>query len=58
MPQDIKEAHETIYRKVNDGVISEDRIDESVYKILSTKFDYGFFDREYLEFEKNNSKRR
>ena len=50
MPQDIKEAYEVIYRKVNEGEISEERIDSSVYKILSTKFDYGFFDEEYKVF--------
>lgn len=54
MPQDIKEAFEVIYRKVNEGLISEDRIDLSVYKILSTKFDYGFFDKEYQGFLKYN----
>lgn len=50
MPQDIKEAYETIYRKVDEGVISEDRINQSVYKILSTKFDYGFLDEEYQNY--------
>lgn len=55
MPQDIKEAYEIIYRKVNDGIISEERINLSVYKILSTKFDYGFFDREYQEFLNYNN---
>ena len=55
MPQDIKEAYETIYRKVNEGIISETRIEESVYKILFTKFDYGFFINEYQEFLKYNA---
>jgi len=50
MPQDIKEAYEIIYRKVNEGVITEDRINSSVYRILSTKFDYGLLDKEYKEF--------
>jgi len=54
MPQDITEAFDTIYRKVNDGFISEDRINLSVYRILSTKFDYGFFDKEYQTFLKYN----
>ena len=54
MPQDIKEAYEIIYRKVNEGIISEERIDYSVYKILSTKFDYGFFDKEYRNFLQYN----
>ena len=62
MPQNIKEAYEIIYRKVNEGIISEERIEQSVYKILSTKFDYGFFVNEYQEFlkyqENKNIKRK
>ena len=50
IPQDIKETYETIYRKVNEGIIKEERIEQSVYKILSTKFEYGFFDKEYQNF--------
>lgn len=50
MPQDITEAYDTIYRNVDKGIIPVDRIDASVYRILSTKFDYGFFDKEYQEF--------
>ena len=55
MPQDVKEAYEVIYRKVNEGVIPIERIEQSVYKILSTKFDYGFFKNEYNDFLKYNS---
>lgn len=57
MPQDINEAFNTIYRKVNEGLIPESRIEESVYRILSTKFDYGFFDKEYKAFLEFNSSR-
>ena len=57
MPQDINEAFNTIYRKVNEGLIPESRIEESVYRILSTKFDYGFFDKEYKAFLELNSSR-
>ena len=54
MPQNIKEAYEIIYRKVSEGIISEERIEQSVYRILETKFDYGFFAHEYQEFLKYN----
>lgn len=57
MPQNIKEAYETIYRKVDEGIIPESRINNSVYKILSTKFDYGFFNKEYQTFITFNSKK-
>jgi len=50
MPQNIKQAHETIYQKVDTGVIPIERINSSVYRILSTKFDYGFFEKEYKEY--------
>ena len=56
MPQDISIAFKTIYDAVNDGKISEERIDESVIKILSTKFDYGFFTKEYEEYCARNKK--
>ena len=42
-----------IYQNVDIGKIHVDRINASVYRILSTKFDYGFFDREYEQFIKN-----
>ena len=54
MPQDINEAYNTIYKNVDSGKIPIDRINASVYRILSTKFDYGFFDREYERFVRNN----
>lgn len=50
MPQDITEAFQTIYRAVNDGTITIDRINQSVYKILETKFDFGMFNKEYNDF--------
>ena len=56
MPQDISIAFKTIYDAVNDGKITEERIDESVMKILSTKFDYGFFTKEYEEYCARNKK--
>ncbi len=54
MPQNINIAYDTIYRAVNEGTITEERINEAVYRILSTKFDYGFFDKEYNEYVLNN----
>ena len=50
MPQDITEAYNTIYQNVDNGKIPIERIDASVYRILNTKFNYGFFDREYKEY--------
>ena len=49
-----------IYSQLNEQMLAiymdsiQKRIEESVYKILSTKFDYGFFNNEYQEFLKNN----
>ena len=54
MPQDVGEAYNTIYQNVDSGKIPEDRINASVYRILSTKFDYGFFNKEYEQFIRNN----
>lgn len=54
MPQDINVALNIIYQGVDSGKISIDRINTSLYRILSTKFDYGFFCKEYEEFIRNN----
>ncbi|MBR4351326.1 MAG: glycoside hydrolase family 3 protein [Bacilli bacterium] len=56
MPQNINVAYETLYNAVNDGLITMDRIDDAVYRILSIKFDYGFFDNEYKEFVNSHNK--
>ena len=58
MPQDISEAYKTIYENIDNGKISLDRIDTSVYRILSTKFDYGLLDKEYQEFLRNSKRSR
>ena len=50
MPQDIGEAFNTIYQNVDQGIITIERIDASVLRILSIKFDYGFFNKEYQKF--------
>ena len=54
MPQNIKEAYETIYQNVTEGKIPVERIEKSVSKILSLKFDYGLFNKEYQDFSINN----
>ena len=56
MPQDVGVAHETLLRAVESGAIPMDRIDTSVYRILSTKFDYGFFNKEYSEYVNSHNK--
>lgn len=57
MPTNVNVAFDTIYNAVNEGTISEERIDASVIRILSTKFDYGFFDKEYNDYINSNKKR-
>lgn len=52
MPNDIDEIYETIYRSINEGIILEERINSSVYRILKMKFKQGFFRKEYLEYLK------
>ena len=54
MPKDITKAYNTIYKNVDNGKISITRINTSVYRILSTKFDYGLLDKEYEYFINNN----
>lgn len=55
MPQDISEAYNIIYQNIDSGKISVNRINASVYRILSTKFDYGFFGKEYEQFVRNRN---
>lgn len=54
MPQNINVAYDTLYEAVNEGKITEDRVNAAVYRILSLKFDYGFFDKEYSEYLKTH----
>ncbi|CAM3911787.1 glycoside hydrolase family 3 N-terminal domain-containing protein [Cohnella lubricantis] len=44
-PKDSAAAHETLVKAVKNGTISEDRIQESVRRILELKFKYGLFDQ-------------
>ncbi len=55
MPQDISVAYNTIYQNIDSGIIPIERIDASVYRILSTKFDYGLLDKEYQAFLESNN---
>ena len=55
MPQDIGEAYSTIYQNVDNGNISVDRINSSVERILSIKFDYGLLNKEYIQYIENAS---
>ncbi len=47
MPMDIDDAFNTIYRFVNDGKISIERIDDSLRRIFYLKFNSGLLDDEY-----------
>lgn len=55
MPQDIGEAYSIIYQNVDNGNISVDRINSSVERILSIKFDYGLLNKEYIQYIENTS---
>ena len=46
MPKDITSAHDSIKNAVNSGKITEARIDESVLKIIKTKYESGLFKNE------------
>lgn len=43
MPQDLRAAVSAVEQAVNDGTISEERIDESVKRILDKKYELGLF---------------
>ena len=58
MPRDIEKIYEVIYQGVNEGKITEKRINDSVFRILGMKFDRGIFEREYLEFIKMKEEER
>lgn len=46
IPKDVKAAHDSIKNAVSSGTITEARIDESVLKILKTKYESGLFKNE------------
>jgi len=52
MPENIRKIYEVIYWAVNNGDISEEMINESVFRILKMKFDRGFFNIEYNKYLK------
>ena len=43
MPPDLEKAHQAVLAAVKDGTLSEERIDESVRKILKLKMEKGMF---------------
>ncbi|MBE6850654.1 MAG: glycoside hydrolase family 3 protein [Ruminococcus sp.] len=48
-PMDFKEVCKYIVEAVNEGSISQERIDEAVTRIIQLKMDAGLFDDPYLE---------
>ena len=50
MPRDIVVAYNTIYQAVDSGKIPISRIDESVFRILSLKFDHGFLNKDFANY--------
>lgn len=58
MPQDISVAYNTIYENIDKGNISIDRINSSLYRILSVKYDYGLVDNEYKSYIEQYNKER
>ena len=48
-PNNYKESINAIVNNVNDGKISEERINEAVSRILTVKFDLGLFEDPYQE---------
>ena len=43
MPENFIEAFDSLYEAINDGTLSEARVDQSVLRILSLKERYGLF---------------
>ena len=41
MPQDLQEAYDGVAKAIADGVLTEDRIDRSVLRILNVKIQLG-----------------
>ncbi|MDF2943064.1 MAG: hypothetical protein K0S01_1922 [Herbinix sp.] len=48
-PNNYKDAINAIVNNVNDGIISKERIDDAVSRILTVKFDMGLFEDPYME---------
>lgn len=48
-PPDVEAAYDGVLDAVESGEISEDRLDESVYRILSEKMDKNLFDDPYTD---------
>jgi beta-glucosidase len=48
-PNNYKDAINAIVKNVNSGVITKERIDDAVKRILTVKFDLGLFEDPYME---------
>ena len=57
MPHDINSSYSIIYQNIDNGTIPINRIDASVYRILSTKFEFGLLDDEYSYYLNNYKKK-
>lgn len=55
LPEDWKEAHETIIDAVDDGAIEEARIDDAVSRILKVKLDNNLFEDPYHRLNPNGN---
>lgn len=55
MPQDLDEAYQSVMESIQDGVISEKRLDDSVLRILRLKFQRGIMDLEDLANAKDTT---
>lgn len=55
MPADLQQAYDGVLAAVQNGTLTEQRIDESVLRILQVKAQYGILTAEALEIEEDNS---
>ena len=55
MPADLQAAYDGVLAAVQNGTLSEQRIDESVLRILQVKAQYGILRAEALRSDDDNS---
>lgn len=55
MPDDLQQAYDGVLAAVQNGTLTEQRIDESVLRILQVKAQYGILTAEALHVEDDNS---
>src|SRR4029434_3363269 len=51
LPPDMDVAYNAVLNAVRSGEISEERLDESVYRILPLKFRHALFDNPYVDVD-------